>query len=104
MGRPDHGADSPAGPRHHAVFLCRGTIRQSRYAGGGHHNGHPALLCSRGTRVQISARLAAAYALAALGVLAKGLIAIAIPVLVIGIWLAAVGELRLILRLVWWPG
>lgn len=48
--------------------------------------------------------LAAAYALAALGVLAKGLIAIAIPVLVIGIWLAAVGELRLILRLVWWPG
>src|SRR5215813_10226343 len=48
--------------------------------------------------------LAAAYALAALGVLAKGLIAIAIPVLVIGVWLAAVGELRLILRLVWWPG
>ena len=48
--------------------------------------------------------LVGAYILAALGLLAKGLIAIAIPVLIIGIWLVLTRDLRMILRLVWWPG
>ena len=40
----------------------------------------------------------------ALGLLAKGLIGIAIPGMVIGIWLLFVGRPRMILRLVWLPG
>ena len=48
--------------------------------------------------------LAAAYAFAALAVLAKGLIGIAIPVIVIGAWLLIVARPRMILRLVWLPG
>jgi 4-amino-4-deoxy-L-arabinose transferase-like glycosyltransferase len=48
--------------------------------------------------------LAGAYVLAALGVLAKGLIAIAIPGLVVVIWLICVRDLRLLLRLLWLPG
>ena len=48
--------------------------------------------------------LAAAYVLAALGLLAKGLIGIAIPGMVIGIWLLVIGRPRMILRLVWLPG
>ena len=48
--------------------------------------------------------LAGAYVLAALGLLAKGLIGIAIPGMVIGIWLVFVGSPRMILRLVWLPG
>jgi 4-amino-4-deoxy-L-arabinose transferase-like glycosyltransferase len=48
--------------------------------------------------------LAGAYALAALGLLAKGLIGIVIPTIVIGIWLVFLGRARMILRLVWLPG
>jgi len=48
--------------------------------------------------------LAGAYALAALGLLAKGLIGIVIPAIVIGIWLVFLGRPWLILRLVWLPG
>src|SRR5262245_11937801 len=48
--------------------------------------------------------LAGAYAFAALGLLAKGLIGIVIPAIVIGIWLLALGRAWMILRLVWLPG
>ena len=48
--------------------------------------------------------LAGAYAFAALGILAKGLIGIAIPGLVIFTWLIATGRAAMILRLVWLPG
>jgi 4-amino-4-deoxy-L-arabinose transferase-like glycosyltransferase len=48
--------------------------------------------------------LAGAYVLAALGLLAKGLIGIVIPAMVIGIWLVLFGQARMILRLVWLPG
>ncbi|HEY7084244.1 MAG TPA: glycosyltransferase family 39 protein [Hyphomicrobiaceae bacterium] len=48
--------------------------------------------------------LAGAYALAALGLLAKGLIGIVIPAIVIGIWLVFLGRAWMILRLVWLPG
>jgi 4-amino-4-deoxy-L-arabinose transferase-like glycosyltransferase len=48
--------------------------------------------------------LASAYVLAALGVLAKGLIGIALPALVVGMWLILLRDLRAILRLVWLPG
>jgi 4-amino-4-deoxy-L-arabinose transferase-like glycosyltransferase len=49
-------------------------------------------------------QLAGAYTFAALGVLAKGLIAVVIPALVIGIWLVLTQEARLMLRLLWLPG
>ena len=48
--------------------------------------------------------LAGAYALAALGVLAKGLIGVMIPALVLTAWLLAQGHWRLVLRLIWLPG
>lgn len=48
--------------------------------------------------------LAGAYAFAALGVLAKGLIGAVIPALVVGIWLLANGRWRAVLRLLWLPG
>ena len=48
--------------------------------------------------------LAAAYVLAALGLLAKGLIGLVIPAMVIGIWLVFIGRPGMILRLVWLPG
>jgi 4-amino-4-deoxy-L-arabinose transferase-like glycosyltransferase len=48
--------------------------------------------------------LAGAYAFAALGLLAKGLIGIVIPAIVIGIWIVFLGRPWLILRLVWLPG
>jgi len=48
--------------------------------------------------------LAGAYAFAALGLLAKGLIGIVIPAIVIGIWLLSLGRAWMILRLVWLPG
>ncbi len=48
--------------------------------------------------------LAGAYVLAALGLLAKGLIGLVIPAMVIGIWLVVIGRPRTILRLVWLPG
>ena len=48
--------------------------------------------------------LAAAYAFAALGVLAKGLIGVVIPALVILAWLSYLGRAGMLLRLVWLPG
>jgi 4-amino-4-deoxy-L-arabinose transferase-like glycosyltransferase len=48
--------------------------------------------------------LAAAYVFAALGVLAKGLVAIVIPALVIVLWLVSMRNPRLIVRLISWPG
>jgi 4-amino-4-deoxy-L-arabinose transferase-like glycosyltransferase len=48
--------------------------------------------------------LAAAYIFAALGVLAKGLIGVVIPALVIAAWLALEGRAAMILRLVSLPG
>jgi 4-amino-4-deoxy-L-arabinose transferase-like glycosyltransferase len=50
------------------------------------------------------APLAGAYLCAALGVLAKGLIGIVIPVMVIGAWLLVTRRPAIILRLVWLPG
>jgi 4-amino-4-deoxy-L-arabinose transferase-like glycosyltransferase len=48
--------------------------------------------------------LAIAYIGAALGVLAKGLIGAALPALVLLAWLTAMGQWRLLARLVWLPG
>jgi 4-amino-4-deoxy-L-arabinose transferase-like glycosyltransferase len=48
--------------------------------------------------------LAGAYAFAALGILAKGLIGVVIPALVIGGWLLATGRWRVVFRLLWLPG
>jgi len=48
--------------------------------------------------------LIAAYAVAALGVLAKGLIGFVIPGLVLGAWLLLAGHWKLILRLISLPG
>lgn len=48
--------------------------------------------------------LAGAYATAALGVLAKGLIGFVIPALVIVVWLALRRRWRSLWSLVWWPG
>ena len=48
--------------------------------------------------------LAAAYAMAALGVLAKGLIGAVIPALVVTAWLAGRGRWRTLAALLWWPG
>jgi 4-amino-4-deoxy-L-arabinose transferase-like glycosyltransferase len=48
--------------------------------------------------------LVAAYAFAALGILAKGLIGVVIPGLVIGAWLVATGRMAITLRLVSLPG
>jgi 4-amino-4-deoxy-L-arabinose transferase-like glycosyltransferase len=45
-----------------------------------------------------------AYALAALGVLAKGLIGIVIPVLVVGVWMLVRRQWRVVLALWSWPG
>jgi 4-amino-4-deoxy-L-arabinose transferase-like glycosyltransferase len=62
-----------------------------------------ALLAAEGGRPR-RLSLAAAYAFAALGVLAKGLIGIAIPVLVVGAWLLNLRKPGLMVRLVWLPG
>jgi 4-amino-4-deoxy-L-arabinose transferase-like glycosyltransferase len=48
--------------------------------------------------------LAGAYAMAALGVLAKGLIGFVLPALVVFIWLALQQRWRRLLTLMWWPG
>jgi 4-amino-4-deoxy-L-arabinose transferase-like glycosyltransferase len=48
--------------------------------------------------------LAGAYAVAAAGVLAKGLIGIVLPALVVMVWLLALRRWRVALKLVWWPG
>ena len=51
-----------------------------------------------------AAALLAAYALCALGVLAKGLIGIVLPGMVLFLWLAWERRWRVMLRLLWWPG
>ena len=48
--------------------------------------------------------LAAAFAMAALGVLAKGLIGFVLPALVIGAWLALRRRWHVLASLMWWPG
>ncbi|CAN5622436.1 glycosyltransferase family 39 protein [soil metagenome] len=48
--------------------------------------------------------LAVAFAMAALGVLAKGLIGAVLPGMVIVLWLLARGQWRVMLRLLWPPG
>jgi 4-amino-4-deoxy-L-arabinose transferase-like glycosyltransferase len=48
--------------------------------------------------------LAAAYLFAALGLLAKGLIGIVLPGIVIAIWLVVSAQAAMLLRLVWLPG
>jgi len=48
--------------------------------------------------------LAGAYAMAAVGVLAKGLIGIVIPALVLLAWLVLQRHWRVLRTLVWWPG
>lgn len=48
--------------------------------------------------------LAGAYLALALGVLAKGLIGLLLPGLVLVVWLGALGRVRALLRLFWWPG
>lgn len=48
--------------------------------------------------------LTAAWAAAALGVLAKGLIGFALPVLVIATWLVLQRRWRMLLHMLWWPG
>ncbi len=50
------------------------------------------------------AQLALAYLFAALGVLAKGLIGIVIPGMVIVFWLLLLKRFSLFWRLAWWPG
>jgi hypothetical protein len=63
---------------------------------------HGALRIEEGGRPH--AALAAAYLFAALGVLAKGLIGLVIPGLVIVAWLLLQGRWRMLLALLWWPG
>ncbi|MEO8656666.1 MAG: glycosyltransferase family 39 protein, partial [Ramlibacter sp.] len=62
-----------------------------------------AALCITGDRPYRGA-LAGAWAMAALGVLAKGLIGVVIPGGVIVVWLLALRRWRVIGRLLWWPG
>lgn len=62
-----------------------------------------AALCLREGRAY-RAPLAAAYATAALGMLAKGLIGFVLPAVVIVLWLLATRQLRLIAKLLWLPG
>jgi 4-amino-4-deoxy-L-arabinose transferase-like glycosyltransferase len=63
---------------------------------------HAALCLDRG--LPYHRALAGAYAVAALGVLAKGLIGFVIPALVVATWLLARGRGRALFALVWWPG
>ncbi|MBX3620750.1 MAG: glycosyltransferase family 39 protein [Rhizobacter sp.] len=62
-----------------------------------------AALCQEAGRPHRVA-LGAAYALAAAGVLAKGLIGFVLPALVVGAWLVVRGRWRGLLRLLWGPG
>ena len=62
-----------------------------------------AVLAGQGGRPR-RGTLAAAYAFAALGVLAKGLIGMVIPALVLAAWLVLTGQRAMILRVVWLPG
>jgi 4-amino-4-deoxy-L-arabinose transferase-like glycosyltransferase len=58
---------------------------------------------AQGTRAAHRAAVAG-HAAAALGVLAKGLIGVVLPWLVIGLWTLAIGRRRAWARLAWWPG
>jgi 4-amino-4-deoxy-L-arabinose transferase-like glycosyltransferase len=49
-------------------------------------------------------QLAAGYLFAALGVLAKGLIGVVLPGMVLVIWIALRRRPRVVLALLWWPG
>lgn len=62
-----------------------------------------AVLAERGGRPHLGA-LAGAWAMAALGVLAKGLIGLALPVMVIAAWLVLLGRWRMLMRMLSWPG
>lgn len=62
-----------------------------------------AALCLQ-QRLPYKTALAAAYAFAALGLLAKGLIGVVIPALVVAVWLIALRRWRSIAALLWWPG
>jgi 4-amino-4-deoxy-L-arabinose transferase-like glycosyltransferase len=63
---------------------------------------HAALCVERGEPYRTA--LAGAWALAAVGVLAKGLIGLVIPGAVLLLWLVALGRWRVLPRLLWWPG
>lgn len=63
---------------------------------------HAALCAERGLPYRTA--LAGAYALAAVGVLAKGLIGIVIPGLVVLAWLLVQRRWRVLGLLLWWPG
>jgi 4-amino-4-deoxy-L-arabinose transferase-like glycosyltransferase len=63
---------------------------------------HAALSADR--KLPYRRTLACAYAMAAIGVLAKGLIGIVIPALVVAVWLIAQRRWRVLLMLLWWPG
>ena len=54
-------------------------------------------------RAPYEAALSGAWACAALAILAKGLIGVVLPVLVIGVWLIAGGRWRTLRGLLWWP-
>lgn len=62
------------------------------------------VLALRHRRRSRALTLVGAYLFAALGVLAKGLIAIVIPALVVSLWLVSMRNTRLIVRLISWPG
>ncbi len=62
-----------------------------------------AVLCFETGRIDRRA-LAGAYAAAALGVLAKGLIGAVLPALVVGLWLLLGRRWATLRSLVWWPG
>ena len=63
---------------------------------------HAALCVERGLPCRTA--LGAAYAAAAFGVLAKGLIGLVIPALAVGAWLLVRRRWRVLLALLWWPG
>ena len=63
---------------------------------------HAALSIEQG--LPYRAALLAAYAAAAIGVLAKGLIGALLPALVVGSWLLALRRWRTLPALLWWPG
>lgn len=52
----------------------------------------------------VTRSLMLAWVGAALGLLAKGLIGVVLPALVVGAWLVASGRWRAVRRLLWWPG
>jgi 4-amino-4-deoxy-L-arabinose transferase-like glycosyltransferase len=63
---------------------------------------HAALSVERG--LPYRAALLGAYAMAAMGVLSKGLIGIVIPAMVLLVWLVVLRRWRVVRALIWWPG